>query len=77
VRLANNIRKREKRETKDIARIAKKASSNAIRNAFSHGRSVTVQQGKKIVKLYPNGHTEVIMTIENISVMPEKRRYQL
>jgi len=77
VRLANNIRKCEKRETKDIARIAKKASSNAIRNAFSHGRSVTVQQGKEIVKLYPNGHTEVIMTIENISVMPEKRRYQL
>jgi len=77
MRLANNIRKREKRETKSIARIAKKASNNAIRNAFSHGRSVTIQQGKDIVKLYPNGHTEVILTIENSSIMPEKRRYQL
>jgi hypothetical protein len=77
MRLANNIRKREKQETKSIARIAKKASDNAIRNAFSHGRSVTVQQGKDIIRLYPNGHTEVILTIGNSSVMPEKRRYQL
>ncbi len=76
MQLADN-RTLEDPQTESIEKIAKEASHNAVKNAFNHGRSVTIQQGGYIVKKYPNGHIEVIRKVENSSVTPEKRRYQL
>lgn len=72
-----NKRNLEEPQTKFIERIAKEASHNAVKNAFSHGRSVTIQQDGNIVKKYPSGHIEFIRKVENSSVMPEKRQYHL
>ncbi|MEL7663793.1 MAG: hypothetical protein AAGU10_06650 [Methanosarcina mazei] len=74
------INKRQRSEIKQhkvIERIARTASSNARKNAFSHGRSVTVQQGESIVEMHPDGRTDIIRKIEKSSVIPEKRRYYL
>lgn len=75
--IINKRQRNEIRQCKAIARIARTASSNARKNAFSHGRSVTIQQGEAIVKMHPDGKTEIIRKIENSSVIPEKRRYYL
>ncbi len=76
MQLANN-RTLDDPQTEFIERIAKEASHNAVKNAFSHGKSVTIQQDGHIVKKYPSGYIEVIRKVENSSVTPEKRRYQL
>jgi hypothetical protein len=75
--LVYRVQKHEARQSKFIKRIAIEASHNARRNALSHGRSITIQQGEAIVKVHPDGSTEVIRKIENSSVIPEKRRYCL
>lgn len=76
MQLANN-RTLGNTQTKFIEKIAKEASHNAVENAFSHGKSVTIQQDGHIVKKYPNGHIEFIRKVENSSVIPEKRQYHL
>ena len=76
MQLANKINLEEP-QTKFIERIAKEASHNAVKNAFSHGRSVTIQQGEHIVKKYPDGSIEIIRKVQNSSVIPEKRQYHL
>ena len=63
--------------TKNIERIARDASNNAIMNAFNCGISITRMQGDDIVKVYPDGTTEFIKRLENSSVKPEKRRYRI
>ena len=72
-----NKRNLEEPQTEFIERIAKDASHNAVENAFSHGKSVTIQYEGHIVKKYPSGDIEVIRKVENSSVMPEKRQYHL
>lgn len=71
------MKKREARQGKFIARVARVASSNARRNALSHGRSVTIQQDDTIIRVHPDGKTDIIRKIEKSSVIPEKRRYYL
>lgn len=63
--------------TMNLAELAVKASTNARQNALSRGIPVTVQRGENIVKIHPNGTTEVIRKIEKYSVIPEKRIYKL
>lgn len=77
ISLINKRQKNEIKQHKVIARIARTASSNAKKNAFSQGRSVTVQQDESIVKMHPDGRTDIIRKIEKSSVVPEKRRYYL
>lgn len=60
-----------------IKRVAIMASRNANKNAFCQGRPVIIQQGEDIVKMHPDGRTDVIRKIEKSSVIPEKRRYYL
>ncbi|WP_048127219.1 hypothetical protein [Methanosarcina lacustris] len=75
--LTNKTQKHEVRQSRFIARVAKEASSNARKNALSHGRSVTIQQGEDIVKVHPDGRMDLIRKIEKSSVIPEKRLYHL
>jgi hypothetical protein len=75
--LTNKTQKREACQRRFIARVAREASSNARENALSHGRSVTIQQGEAIVKVHPDGRTDIIRKIEKSSVIPEKRLYHL
>lgn len=63
--------------TKFISRVAKEASINAIKDALSHGRSITTLQGDSIVKVHPDGRTDIIKKLEKSSVIPEKRIYHL
>ncbi|HJH28583.1 MAG TPA: hypothetical protein C5S51_02655 [Methanosarcinaceae archaeon] len=76
MQLANNKTQNDSR-TESIEKIAKEASHNAVKNAFNHGRSVTIQQGEHIVKKYPDGSIEIIRKVQNSSVIPEKRQYHL
>lgn len=64
-------------KTKFIARVARDASGNAIMNALSQGRSVTVLKGNSIVEVHPDGKTNVIKELEKSSVVPKKRVYHL
>lgn len=77
--LANKaqINQYEIRQRNFLARVAREASNNARENALSQGRSVTIQQGESIVKLHPDGKTDIIQKIKKSSVIPEKRRYCL
>lgn len=77
IRLSSNRRKRATLQTDKIARVAKAASSSAMQNAFSHGISVTRQQGENIVMLHPDGSTEFIKEIKNSSVTLNKKRYYI
>jgi histone H3/H4 len=63
--------------TKNIERIARDASNNAIMNAFNCGISITRMQGDDIVRIYPDGSIEFIERLENSTVMPEKRLYRI
>lgn len=62
---------------KYIELVAKQASEKGMQDAFKLGIPVTRQQGDKIVKIFPDGHTEFVKIIEHESVMPEKRKYYL
>ena len=63
--------------TKTIQKVARDASRNAKQNALNSGIPVTRMNGNDIVKVYPDGSTELIKTLENSSVTPEKRRYHI
>lgn len=64
-------------KTEYIARVAKDASGNAVTNALSHGRSVTILEGDSIIELHPDGRTDIIKKLEKSSVIPKKRVYHL
>jgi hypothetical protein len=64
-------------KTRFISRVARDASGNAIINALSHGRSVTILQGNSIVEVHPDGRTDIIKKLKKSSVIPEKRVYHL
>jgi hypothetical protein len=72
-----NTRRTKESTTMSLARLAVKASTNARQSALSRGIPVTVQHGDNIVKIYPNGTTEVIRKIEKHLVNPEKRIYKI
>lgn len=46
-----------------IAALAAKATRNAAAEALNNGRCIVIMEGTEIVKVYPNGHKEVIKTI--------------
>jgi len=67
----------EEQECLFIERAAREASINAIKDTFSHGRSVMTLQGESIVRKYPDGRTETVRKIEKMPVIPGKRIYHL
>lgn len=77
MRFSSSRRRYKESTTMSLAKLAAKASTNARRNALNRGIPVTVQRGENIVKIYPNGNTEVIRKIEKYLVFPEKRIYKL
>jgi hypothetical protein len=77
MRSTSDRRNSDAQRTRSIARTAKDASNNAIRNAFAHGIAVTRMSGNDIIKMYPDGRTEIIKKIENSSVTLDKRRYHI
>lgn len=53
-------------EAKKLARLAAKASMEAVRDAWAHGLSVTVQENDKIVKIAPDGTKTIVKDFEPI-----------
>ena len=47
-------------EAAALQKSAERASQNAVRAAFSKGLPVTVGRDGKILRLYPDGHEEVV-----------------
>jgi hypothetical protein len=60
-----------------IAERARKATSNAAKDALENGRAITIQQGNAIVKKFPDGRVEHIKTLDNAYVVPKKRVYKI
>lgn len=58
-----------------MARLAKEASTNAVKQAFQNGSSVTVLRGDDIIKIYPDGHTEFVRRVENTCIVPSKKSW--
>jgi len=61
--------------TKRLAVCAREASVRAGQRALALGVPVAKRQGNQIIRLYPDGHTEVIQNLEKPDVRPSKRRY--
>jgi len=51
-------------EAKLLARLAPKASMEAVRDAWAHGLSVTVLEGDDIVSIAPDGTKTFIKKLE-------------
>lgn len=63
--------------TKRLAVCAREASIRAEQRALALGVPVAKRRGNKIVRQYPDGHTEVIQDLVKPDVRPLKRRYTL
>ena len=48
------------REAAALQKSAERASKNAVRAAFAKGLPVTIGRNGKILRLYPDGHEEII-----------------
>ncbi|MCQ6962772.1 hypothetical protein [Methanolobus chelungpuianus] len=70
-----NLRSDESSES--IAKMARKATSRAARDALRNGRAITIQQGNAIVRKFPDGNVEVVKTLENAYFIPQKRVYRI
>jgi len=51
-------------EAKMLARLAPKASMEAVRDAWAHGLSVTVLEGDDIVSIAPDGTKKFIKKLD-------------
>jgi len=51
-------------EAKTLARLAPKASMEAVRDAWAHGLSVTVLEGDDIVSIAPDGSKKFIKKLD-------------
>ena len=51
-------------EAKMLARLARKASREAVRDAWAHGLSVTVLEGEDIVSIAPDGTKTFIKKLD-------------
>ena len=51
-------------EAKTLARLAPKASMEAVRDAWAHGLSVTVLEGDDIVSIAPDGTKKFIKKLD-------------
>jgi hypothetical protein len=69
--------RKEVKERSVLTKVAREASRNARKDALNNGRSITTLQGDSVVKVHPDGRTDIIRKIEKSSVIPEKRKYQL
>lgn len=47
-----------------ISTVAKRATSNAAADALASGRAIVYMEDNKIIKYYPNGHKEILKTID-------------
>jgi hypothetical protein len=63
--------------TKDLDRSAKQATKKAVENAFSKGLSITVQRGKRIVKIFPDGREETISNLERAYLKTDKKCFNV
>ena len=63
--------------TEELAVQAKKASKRAIEKAQALGVPYTVQEGKKLVKHYPDGRKEVIDVLPKAYFQPKKASYTI
>jgi hypothetical protein len=62
---------------KDLSRSAENASRKAVSDAFSKGLPITVQRGKQIIKIYPDGKEELIVNLERAYVKAGKKSFNL
>ncbi len=69
----------ERREVsnKDLSKHAKAASRAAVRRACEMKVPFAVQEGKKIVKIFPDGHKEIVGQVEKAFVRIPKKRYSM
>ncbi len=63
--------------SKRLAVCAREASVRAEQRALALGVPVAKRQGNQIVRLYPDGHTEVIQNLRKPDVRPLKRSYNV
>jgi hypothetical protein len=61
----------------DLSRSAKQASRKAVADAFSKGLPITIQRGKRIIKLFPDGKEELISELERAYIKTDKKSFNL
>lgn len=64
-------------ESQIIAKIAKEAARNAIRDTFKLGNPIMILEDGYIVKKYPNGKIETVKKIDKMPVISGQRIYHL
>lgn len=61
----------------NIAKDAKEASRNAIRDTFRLGKPIVTLEGRHIVKKYPNGNIELVKKITDMPVISGNNLYHI
>lgn len=62
---------------KELIKAAARASAKAVSRTREAGGPITYQQGKKIIKEYPDGTKEVVQLLEKAFVRVKKKRLNL
>lgn len=68
---------KENISSKELEQTAKDASNQAIKEAFALGIPITIQEGNKLIKVFPNGKKEVLKTIDEAFVKLNKNHFKL
>jgi hypothetical protein len=63
--------------SKELSKSAKKASQKAVADAFAKGLSITVQRGKRIVKVSPDGKEEILTVLDRAYMKTDKKSFSL
>jgi ribosomal protein L32E len=61
----------------DLIKSARKATRKAVNKTREAGGAITYQSGKKIIKKHPDGHEEVIETLDRAYVKSSKKSYKI
>ena len=62
---------------KDISSIFKSASKAAVRRAFKNGLSITVKNGKQIVKKSANGDKITVVVLDKAYTKTKRKQFKI
>ena len=62
---------------KDVSSIFKSASKAAVRRAFRNGLSITVKDGKQVVKKSANGDKETVAELDKAYTRTKRKQFKI
>lgn len=58
----------------DLLKLLDISTQNAVKESFDKGLAITITQGNKLIKLYPDGKIEIIEELSDEIEIVEKKK---